>query len=235
VYAPSGGAYDEDGVGMGKYCGAALVVEGDDASRTLVAELLGRAGFETVTAKRGDEALMAVRAGLPWLVITEVRLPDISGYELCREIRDEFGEEVAIVFLSGDRTEPIDRVAGLLVGADDYIAKPFDSSELLARVRRLAQRLGVTESRAAQPRVVTRSLTATLTARERETLVLLAQGHKTREIAALLSIGEKTVSGHLQRVLEKLGVHSRAHAVAIAYQDGLVSNGPTPETAVAFG
>jgi DNA-binding CsgD family transcriptional regulator len=53
---------------------------------------------------------------------------------------------------------------------------------------------------------------------------LLAQGHKPREIANELSIGEKTVSSHLQRVLEKLGVHSRAHAVAIAYQDGLVGD-----------
>src|SRR5215468_1676234 len=122
------------------HCSAALVVDGDRGSREGVAELLGRAGFECSTAERGDEALMTARGELlPWLVISEVRLPDTTGYELCRELRDEFDEQVAIVFLSADRTEPLDRVAGLLVGADDYIAKPYDPSELLARVRRLAQ------------------------------------------------------------------------------------------------
>jgi DNA-binding NarL/FixJ family response regulator len=209
---------------MGTHCGTALVVDDDRVSRELVVELLNRAGFECVTAKKGDEALMVARGGAPWLVITEVKLPDITGYELCRELRDEFGEDLAIVFLSADRTESIDRVAGLLVGADDYIAKPFDPSELLARVRRLAQRLGVNEAGPAERMNPGGGLTEGLTSRERETLVLLAQGLKAREIAAELSIGEKTVASHLQRVLEKLGVHSRAHAVAIAYQDGLVGD-----------
>jgi len=208
---------------MGNNCGAALVVDDDKVSRDLVAELLARAGFACVTAKRGDEALMSARGDRPWLVVTEIRLPDITGYELCRELRDEFGEQIGIVFISADRTEAIDRVAGLLVGADDYLAKPFDHSEFLARVRRLSERLGSQEQRSAEQPVGTGLLTDTLTGRERETLVLLAQGRKPREIAAELSIGEKTVSSHLQRVLEKLNVHSRAHAVAIAYQDGIVA------------
>jgi DNA-binding NarL/FixJ family response regulator len=209
---------------MGNNCGAALVVDDDKLSRDLVAELLARAGFACVTAKRGDEALMSARADRPWLVVTEIRLPDITGYEFCRELRDEFGEQLGIVFLSADRTEAMDRVAGLLVGADDYLAKPFDHSEFLARVRRLSQRLGSQQQQPARQPVGTGLLTDSLTGRERETLVLLAQGRKPREIAAELSIGEKTVSSHLQRVLEKLGVHSRAHAVAIAYQDGIVAS-----------
>ena len=210
---------------MKGHCGAALIVDADVRSRDLMAELLGRAGFESRKAKRGDEALMASRGSLPWLVISEVRLPDLSGYELCRELRDEFGEELAIVFVSADRTEPMDRAAGLLVGADDYIAKPFDPSEFLARIRRLAERAGP----AALPRNGQarggRRLTSALTERERETLTLLARGRRPREIAAELSIGEKTVASHLQRVIEKLNVHSRTHAVAIAYQEGLLDGG----------
>jgi DNA-binding NarL/FixJ family response regulator len=213
---------------MTRHCGAVLVVDDDKATRDLLAELLGRAGFKSVTAKQGDEALMAARASLPWLVITDVRLPDISGYELCRELREEFGEGLAIVFLSSDRTDPLDRAAGLLVGADEYLAKPFDHGELLARIRRLAQRLTPAEPGASGPKEGAGSLTAILTSRERETLVLLAQGRKQREIASELSIGEKTVASHLQRVLEKLGVHSRAHAVAIAYQDGIVGELTAP-------
>jgi DNA-binding NarL/FixJ family response regulator len=209
---------------MGILCGAALVVDDDDVSRELIVGLLNSARFDCISAKRGDEALIASRESRPWLVISEVGLPDLSGYELCRQLRDAFGEEVAIVFLSADRTEPLDRVAGLLVGADDYIAKPFDPSELLARVRRLAQRLGATEARLAEAPAPGQQLTKALTSRERETLILLASGRRQREIAADLSIQEKTVATHLQRVLEKLDVHSRAQAVAIAYQDGLVTS-----------
>jgi len=205
-----------------RHCGVALIVDSDETSRELVVELLGRAGFECDTATRGDEALTAARANVPWLVISDVRLPDLTGYELCRELRDAFGEQLGIVLLSADRTDPIDRVAGLLLGADDYIAKPFDPSEFRVRIQRLAHRLDVGQTEPAEARVAAGSLTETLTSRERETLVLLAQGHRTREIATELSIGEKTVASHLQRALEKLGVHSRAHAVAIAYQDGLV-------------
>jgi DNA-binding NarL/FixJ family response regulator len=206
-------------------CGAALIVDGDKSSSDLVADALCRAGFECETATQGAEALTAARGSAPWLVISEVRLPDMTGYELCHELRTEFSEQLAIVLLSADRTDAIDRVAGLLLGADDYIAKPFDPSELLARARRLAQRLGVgEEARPAESSAANGALTAALTPRERETLVLLAGGLRPREIASRLSIGEKTVSSHLQRVLEKLGVHSRAHAVAIAYQDGLVGD-----------
>jgi DNA-binding NarL/FixJ family response regulator len=212
------------GAGLGKDCGAALVVDSDNASQALVVELLGGAGFACDTAKRGDEALASARVKVPWLVISEVRLPDLTGYELCRELRNMFGEQLGIVLLSADRTDPIDRVAGLLLGADDYITKPFDASELRARIQRLAHRLNVGQIEPAETRIAIGSLTGTLTSRERETLILLAQGHRTREIATELSIGEKTVASHLQRALEKLGVHSRAHAVAIAYQDGLVGD-----------
>jgi RNA polymerase sigma factor (sigma-70 family) len=194
-----------------------VVVDDDETSRNLIVELLGRAGFECVAAERGENALALVAAERPWIVVLEVRLPDIGGFELCRQLRDMFGEDVGIVFISADKTEPIDRAAGLLVGGDDYLSKPLDPTELLARVRRLSERLRrvEAESSVGQP-------TDTLTAREREVLRLLALGRTQREIAKQLGISDKTVSSHLQRVLEKLRVHSRAHAVAIAYQDGLV-------------
>ena len=64
-------------------------------------------------------------------MILDVDLPRISGYEVCRELRDAFGEAVAIMFVSGTRAEAYDRVGGLLIGADDYVVKPFDPDELL--------------------------------------------------------------------------------------------------------
>jgi DNA-binding NarL/FixJ family response regulator len=194
-------------------CGAAvLVVDDDEVYRELISTVLGRAGFSTVGAADGEEAMAAARRHLPRLVVLDVRLPDVSGYEVCRELRDEFGDRLAIMFLSGERTEGFDLAAGLLVGADDYLVKPFSADELLARVR---VRLPARE--AAPPRP------SDLTKRELEVLRLLAEGLSQKEIAAELVISSKTVAAHVQHVLGKLGVHSRTQAVAQAYRRGLLN------------
>src|SRR5439155_8821374 len=117
-----------------------------------------------------------------------------------------------IIFVSASRTESYDRVAGLLLGADDYLAKPFAPNELLARVRRLVQR-------ALPPSL---AIPSVLTKRELEVLGLLAEGLAQREIAKKLTIREKTVGSHIERILSKLGVRSRAQAVALAFREDLV-------------
>jgi DNA-binding NarL/FixJ family response regulator len=165
-------------------------------------------------AATGEAALGAVHREIPALVLLEVRLPDTSGYELCRELRETFGQSLPIVFLSRDRTESSDQTAGFLVGADDYIAKPFAPDELLARVRRLLAR--PTLSRAGG---------GDLTPREHEVLSLLAEGHSQREIASALSVSPRTVGKHIEHILSKLDVHTRTHAVALALRNGLVENG----------
>jgi DNA-binding NarL/FixJ family response regulator len=136
----------------------------------------------------------------------------MSGYEVRHQLRQRFGEELSIIFMSGERTEPEDRVAGLLIGADDYITTPFDSSEFLARVRR-----GLVKSARQEGAVDSQ-----LTPREHEVLRLLATGVGPEEMARKLFISPKTVGTHIQRILTKLGVHSRTEAVAIAYRTGLV-------------
>jgi DNA-binding NarL/FixJ family response regulator len=141
----------------------------------------------------------------------------VSGYEVCRELRDTFGDDLAIIFLSGDRTEPHDRVAGLLLGADDYIVKPFDEGELLARIRSSLRRSAPSNDGGAD----SAATDASLTSREREVLSLLARGLSQADIAGTLVISPKTVGTHIQRVLAKLGVHSRAQAVALAHTQGL--------------
>lgn len=196
-----------------------LVVDRDRATRRVVGGLLRRIGYETIEAKTGPEALDLAMRVQPALVILEVNLEEVSGYEVCRELRDAFGSEISLIFLSAHRTTPSDRVAGLLVGADDYIVKPFDPDELLARVRAALRRVVV---RPSQSKNTPAPVGASLTAREREVLRLLAQGANQPEIAAALVISPKTVGGHIQRVLTKLDVHSRAHAVAVAHQHGLV-------------
>ena len=188
-----------------------LIVDGDRDFRHTAARVLDRAGLDILEAASGEEALeMAANRELV-LVLVEVRLPDISGYEVCRRLREERGDDLPIIFVSGDRVESFDRVAGLLVGADDYLAKPVAPDELVARVRRQLQRAAA--SRNSPPG---------LTPREREVLGLLAAGLGPVEIGSELSISPKTVATHVEHIYAKLGVHTRAQAVASAFRLALV-------------
>ena len=197
-----------------------LVADGDDVSRGLVSTLLGRVGYATCEARTGSEALDLAESARPQLVLLDVELPGITGYETCRELRERFGDELPLVFLSGTRVEPLDRIAGLLIGADDYIVKPFDPGELLARVRGLLRRSNGANGGEGKPSNGHAVGLESLTAREREVLSLLAEGRSQYEIAAALFITPKTVATHIQRVLAKLGVHSRAQAVVFALREG---------------
>jgi DNA-binding NarL/FixJ family response regulator len=199
-------------------CGPVLVVDDDRSLRELASTLLRRAGLETREAARADEALRLAEAEPPSVALIDVKLEGgTSGYELCRELRDRFGDSLAIVFVSGTRTETFDRVAGFLIGADDYIVKPFEPDELIARVRRFATR---TASAAGATARESSQLDA-LTRREREVLELLVRGLDQKAIANALVLSPKTVATHIQSVLEKLQVHSRAQAVAKAHVLGM--------------
>jgi DNA-binding NarL/FixJ family response regulator len=200
---------------MDRKLGAIVIADGDEGERALAATALIRAGYETVEVSTGTAALDAVRADGVALVVLEVGLPDMTGYEVCREIRSMRGEDLPVFFLSGMRTEPLDRVAGLLLGADDFIVKPFDSDELVARVRRFVNRNALAREIAAVD-----TQTPHLTRRELEVLGLLIEGRRQKEIAAQLVISQKTVATHIQNLLGKFGVHSRAELIARAYMLG---------------
>lgn len=195
-----------------------LIVDDDPPYRAFVSSLLERAGYVTGEASTGEEALAIAREQQPACVLLDVLLPVATGYEVCRELRDAYGEAFPIVFVTGERTEPADRVAGLLIGADDYIVKPFDSDELIARVRRLVAR----QEHLVQSSNGNGNDRFALTERERDVLALLADGLNQDAIAHELFISPKTVASHLQRILKKLGVHSRAQAVALAHRAGMV-------------
>jgi two-component system, OmpR family, response regulator len=193
----------------------ALVVDADQETRALLAELLPRAGLSVIEAPDGETALALAETTRPALVVLEVCLPGLGGYEVCRELRQQFGQEMAIVFLSADRIAPTDRTAGLLIGADDYVAKPFLPDELLARVRRLLIRRPA-------PNAPDETFSE-LTTRELEILELLASGLTQADIAHELVLSPKTVGTHIQHILGKLDIHSRAQAVALAHQHGLIA------------
>jgi two-component system nitrate/nitrite response regulator NarL len=206
---------------MEDHCGLILIVDDDAGFRALVSALCLRAGYDCVEAATGAEAVSAAIAERPDVVLVDVDLGDASGYEVCRDLRDRFGEGMPIIFVSGTRMETYDRVAGLLLGGDDYVTKPFEPEELIARVRRAI-------TRTAQSEQTLSSEKFRLTPREEEILRLFADGLGTQAISDRLQISAKTVSSHTQRLLPKLGVHSRTEAVALAYREGLLETAAAP-------
>jgi len=197
-----------------------LIVDDDARFRTLASKLLSRVRLACEEVEGGEAALEAARRERPALVVLDVSLADFSGYEVCRELREEFGDGLPIILVSDDRVEPVDRTVGLLIGADDYLFKPFDADEFLARVRRL-----IIRSRPPGDEAAPTPQDFGLTARELEVVRLLAEGRRPSEIAAALVISPKTVASHVQRALVKLRVHSRAQAVAWAFEAGLMGAG----------
>ena len=196
-----------------------LIVDDDSGTRSAIATILADAGYATREADSGADALRAARSEAPALVLLDVNLPGMCGYEVCRLLRDEFGDQFPIVFVSGARTESFDRVAGLLLGANDYISKPFREDELLARVQSLLLR---------RHAVAARALASRLTARELQVLRLLSTGLGPDDIARLMVISPKTVGAHVEHIYMKLGVQTRAQAVAVAYRGELLNGEAAP-------
>jgi DNA-binding NarL/FixJ family response regulator len=199
---------------MQNHCGDVVLVDDDAGFRSLLKGVLERAGYATVGVATAEEAQAVIAEQRPDVVLTDVQLPGVSGYELCRQLRDEHGEELAVIIVTGERTEPFDRAAGILLGADDYMVKPIDPGELVARVWRLVARMK--RSRRSPNGHQRNGKLDSLSARERQVLDLLAGGSDQGEIAKTLFISPKTVATHIQRVLTKLGVRSRTQAVALA-------------------
>lgn len=189
----------------------AVLADADAAARAELAELLTSAGYAVIEAGSGGEALALALGERPGLVVLDVGLGGAAAYEICRRLREAHGQRLPIALVSEHRIEPADEVAGLLLGADEYFAKPIRADLFLARIRRVLAR---TAPQPARP--------STLTPRENEVLSLLVHGVEPQEIAARLCITDKTTSTHIEHILAKLGAHSRAQAVAFAVRDHMV-------------
>jgi DNA-binding response OmpR family regulator len=202
-----------------------LVVEDEPSIAEVVGLYLQRAGFKIQTAADGKIAMSMLEKGIPDLVILDLMLPEIDGLSITRWLRDR--SNVPIIMLTA-RREEIDRIAGLEMGADDYVVKPFSPQELVSRVRAVMRRINREQAPAESDRPLTfgdlsinalsRTVTVSgndvpLTAKEFDMLYLLAQHPKqvyTRE--QLLDriwggaeyIDPGTVTVHIRRVREKI-------------------------------
>ncbi len=128
-----------------------LVVDDEPAVTDLLAYNLRKAGYETLLAADGSEALRLARASSPDLILLDLMIPEIDGLDVCRELRKT--STVPIIMLTA-RGEEIDRVVGLELGADDYVSKPFSVRELLARIKAVLRRAQSNESTDESPNIL---------------------------------------------------------------------------------
>jgi len=203
-----------------------LAVDDEPDLLELVRLGLSQAGYVVETARTGTEALAALRRAPPDLVVLDVMLPDLSGTELCARIRaDQRLAAVPIIMLTA-KSEEIDRVVGLEVGADDYVTKPFSPRELALRVRAVLRRRAPSDERL---RVLEHSVLRVdpeahrasvggdeivLTAKEFQLLLALMTRPgrvMTRERlldevwGSDITVTSRTIDTHLKRLREKLG------------------------------
>jgi two-component system, OmpR family, phosphate regulon response regulator PhoB len=210
-----------------------LVVDDEPDLLELVRVNLSQAGFEVDTAETGRQALERVRRAAPDLLILDLMLPDLSGTEVCRHLRQDSSlAEIPIIMLTA-RADEVDRVVGLEVGADDYVTKPFSPRELTLRVRAVLRRRQPGNAGGAQVleraslrldpvrhRCFVEQSEVELTAKEFALLhgLMMRPGRvMTREQllddvwGTDIAVTTRTIDTHLKRLREKLG--SASHLI----------------------
>lgn len=145
---------------------AALLVEDDARLATLVAEYLGKHEIDVAVAGDGERGLAALRAGRFDVVLLDVMLPGMDGFEVCRRIRALPDLAATPVIMLTARGDDVDKIVGLELGADDYLAKPFNPRELLARIRAVLRRAAASGLRPDRSRFRSGALEIDFEARE---------------------------------------------------------------------
>jgi phosphate regulon transcriptional regulator PhoB len=208
-----------------------LVVEDEPDIRNLVVHHLTRDGFRCRTATSGAEALASVRTAVPDLLVLDLMLPELNGLEVCRRLRaDPATAGVPIIMLTA-KTDEVDRIVGLEMGADDYVAKPFSPKELVARVRAVLRRArpgetsrplaaGTVSLDTARHQVTVGGRAVALTPKEFDLLHalleaagrVLSREHLLNRVwgyARADEIESRTVDVHIRRLRAKLGAEER--------------------------
>lgn len=179
-------------------------------------------------ASNGHEAIEKARAHRPDIVLMDVRMDGMDGVEACRELRSELPGTRVLMLTSFAEEQTV--VAALLAGAAGYVLKNVARARLLDALRSVARGESLLDSRVTRgvvEKLVASRGTSTeeegeLTAREREVLVLIADGATNKEIAAKLVVSENTARNHVSHILGKLGFSRRSEAAAYAVKKGLV-------------
>lgn len=206
-----------------------LVADDEPDIRLLTSEYLESCGYSVLTAENGEQALKMIEEYQPHLLVTDVAMPQMDGYELVRRVRQqpEF-RLLPVVFLTA-RTDTQARIRGYQLGGDVYLPKPFDLEELGVVVRSLVERSQLIESewrwRYAQSSEAASPLTEqiSLTRREQEVLEALANGLSNAQIGDRLHLSPRTIEKHVSQVLHKTQTKNRAELVRFAVEHHYVN------------
>ncbi|MBW4661026.1 MAG: response regulator transcription factor [Drouetiella hepatica Uher 2000/2452] len=207
-----------------------LIVDDDITLRTALIRYLQNRGYSVVDAKSGTEALIAIEQNPPDLIVSDVMMPEMDGLEFCRRLRaTRSGQLIPFIFLSS-RSEVDARIQGHQMGADDYLVKPFEPKELVAKIEsqlersrrihseiiRLMQQTPVAPEPAALPPL----LPLPLTPAEEKVFWEVIQGFTNKQIGDRLFVSPRTVQTHLSNILSKLQLESRSQLIRYAYERG---------------
>src|SRR5262249_12819305 len=227
-----------------------LIVEDDPDIAELVGRYLDKAGFATERVASGHEALTSIYARPPDLVVLDLMLPHVDGLEVCRAIRGNTTTEGLPIIMLTARAEESERIVGLELGADDYLAKPFSPSELVARVRALLRRAHRGAARAGKTLaygpisldsdrhvVSSAGRDVSLTAKEFLLLEYLLQ-HRGRVLSRDVLLadvwgyrytgGTRTVDVHVRRLREKLPILAEGLVTIKQFGHKLFAPAPVP-------
>ena len=201
-----------------------LIVDDTPANLELLTEILKAEGYKVRPVTGGALALQAAKSLPPDLILLDILMPDMNGHEVCRRLKDDdVLRDIPVIFLSA-LADMEDKVRGLRGGGNDYITKPFQAEEVLARIevhlklRRQQKELKTENHRLKekQPlRIKQDGLLIALSLREGEVLHWVREGKRNSEIAQVLNISAHTVRHHLENIFAKLGVETRTAAIVI--------------------
>ncbi len=216
-----------------------LVVDDDTTLRMALTRYLEKRGYLVQDVGSGIEALKIFEEDPPDLVVSDVMMPEMDGFEFCRRLRaTRSGQLVPFIFLSS-KGEVEDRVQGHSIGADDYLIKPFEPRELLAKIEaqlersrrihteiiRLLQKAEVNGSASTETPPLHAHSNSTpiplpLTPAEEKVFWEVIQGYTNKQIGDRLFVSPRTVQTHLSNILSKLQLENRSQLVRFAFERG---------------
>lgn len=210
-----------------------LVVDDDTTLRMALTRYLEKRGYLVQSVGSATEALIAVEADPPDLIVSDVMMPEMDGFEFCRRLREtRTGQLVPFIFLSG-KGEVEARIQGHSMGADDYLMKPFEPLELLAKIEAQLERSRRIHSeivRLMQKSDLENSTSPVLpqpalplTPAEEKVFWEVVQGLTNKQIGDRLFVSPRTVQTHLSNILNKLELENRSQLVRFAFERGYKS------------
>jgi DNA-binding NarL/FixJ family response regulator len=205
-----------------------LVVEDDLATRVSITDYLELSGYSAIPAVNGRDALARLDRHQPHLLITDAIMPEMDGYELVRQIRQQPNFRLLPVIFLTARNETRDRIRGYQAGIDLHMPKPFELDELAAVVRNFLDRYTMMSHASAvaapapAPVPDSRDVNIDLTDREQEVLDLLSQGLSNNQIGDRLYLSSRTIEKYVSNLLRKTDTSNRSVLVRFAIEHHLL-------------